>query len=409
MLVFFDSFDNMDAMTGDKYVYRRNKLNYAYAPISGSVSIAAGQGKSFNGLDGGVFMPNGEYITVALSEASTYTGGGWLKLDDAAGTIVGTLFVYVRSDETPQFNLDVNEFGMLTLVVNGVAVATSDPGVIQFDGVWQHIEIYAAASASVGAICVRINETFVLSYFGPTYSPDTGSGDALVGGIRFAGVGDTHWDSIYVTTPGGPNSAFLGMAEASVVVPTGAGDGSEWTVNDPTSTYVGNWDIAARRVLDPSVGEPISDVFLYTTTFGHPTDTYVMDTFPSLGVVRSVQAGAYMAEGRIPLAFNGADSEIIVRYGGTNHVFYSIYGVDVFLSTWPNGSLDIDPETGVAWTVSSIASKEFGLHKAGDVPSSHLRMYHFSVEALFGGNPAPACAAIRGRKPWSQILDAYSH
>ncbi len=408
MLFFFDSFDSMDEDSPmNKYRWLLGLRGGGFTPFGGAV-MGPGYGKMFNGLDGGLYMAEGgQYLGVPVPDGPVYTAGGWVKLDSPADTVTGTVMAFQRGDGNAHFSLIAFPAGELGLVTSGGLVLYTEPGVVQWGGVWQHIEVHGRISNGTGAVCVRINEEFVLTYFGRT-SSDVGD-DTSVGDIRFiGGGGPTYWDSIYVTAPGGPNSAFLGMAEATAMLPVDTGNSTEWEQVDGAAPVAYNSESAGRRVLDG--GSPVGNVDLRADQFGHPTDTYILDALPDLGAIRSVQAGAYLVDDRIPLFFQGVDTEIIVHYGGVDHVFYSAHGDEWVASAWPVGLLDLDPQSGTPWTVGSLATKEFGVHKAGSLGlGADLRMYHMSVEVLFGGNAAPGCRPPSKRTPWAQIIEAYAH
>lgn len=228
-------------------------------------------------------------------------------------------------------------------------LGTSAPG-ITHNGVYGYVEIKAFID-NVGAVEVRFNGATILNLVG--VDTQRGTDPSL---SRFSFTPDANFnyriDDLYAldNTGPAPNNDFLGDCRVEYLQPTAPGFHQAWSVvGAPT-----HW----QAVNDGS--SPDDD-----TTYIHTTGSGVIDTqeysntgLPS-GTIFGVQVGLYTRK-----TDSGLRSVApVVRHAG----------VDNFGTNQNPGFPDyayllqlfeVNPGTGVAWTIADVNGAEFGIRSA---------------------------------------------
>lgn len=214
-------------------------------------------------------------------------------------------------------------------------------------GSWSFLEVKATINDSTGSVEIKQNGTSVLSL---TSQDTRNAGNANVGRIRFqghTGLGNNSWfDDVYIcdTTGSAPHNDYLGDVRIVMILPTGAGDSTQWTPNAGS-----NWD----RV-DETPGHDGDTTYVSDSTAGD-TDLYALaDPTSSANTIRAVKVITTARK-----ADAGAQNlELLVKSGTTTATSGNKALTDSYAEynhTWID-----NPDTSAAWTLSNLNALQSG-------------------------------------------------
>jgi len=213
-------------------------------------------------------------------------------------------------------------------------------------GVWNHIEIKALISNTVGTVEVRVNNEVWINETG--LDTLNGSGPVGTNALQLLGSNtlDSGFDDLYILdTTGSRLNDFIGDCGIETLYPSGVGADAEFT---PSAGA--NWQNVDE------VGDPDDDTTYNEDTVAPSTDRHAHDNLS--GSPTTVHAVAVNVHSR--KTETGPRTMRAVAYDGVTEGesadFYPAYGD---YSWWQ--SLFVDHPSGAAvWTASEVDAGEFG-------------------------------------------------
>lgn len=225
-LLFFDGFDNpatgmkseWSGTTANNQTGRNGETNGALGINSGTTGRTLTLASTASTLIFGVAVkPN-------VSGVFGYTTAPIMGIAGASGALRLTFQITASGHA---------ECRLTSASGTVVATATTNPLSL---GAWHYVEMMVVLHASAGSIQVKVDGVTVINVAGVQTS--TVSENAT--GIRLYSGGstnsNTHFDDLYVcdavnavATQGLANNAFLGDLRVYTLIPTGAGDSTQWT------------------------------------------------------------------------------------------------------------------------------------------------------------------------------------
>ena len=213
------------------------------------------------------------------------------------------------------------------------------------DNVWNSIEVKLVIAGASGSVQVRANGVVDIA----TTTANFGSSNVDI--IQLGGVPNNgqfqRFDDLYIldTTGAAPLNDFLGDSRVETIVPTGAGSSTVWTPNGGA-----NWD----RVDDST---PDSDTTYVQASAVNDKDTYVHgDLTASAGQVFALQHNLFSRKTDTVIR----KSKPVIRHSGVD---YDSSVEQNLGSSYAYGTeiIEVNPGTGVAWTVSDVNAAQFGM------------------------------------------------
>ena len=286
---------------------------------------------------------NGNHATIMVGFAVTFQHStppptqaqSFLKLCDGS-----TDHIYLRLNVTTRY-LEVVRAPSTILGTYSVPLS---------DGVWYYIELKATISDTVGSIQLRINEYLALNLS----NQDTQNGaNPYINKIAIAGWTPTsyrhcgaNFDDLYICDDSGAsNNDFLGDCRIDVIRPNGAG-------------YTTNWAPSAGsnyQCVDDALFDNGTD-YVSETTVGD-IDSYTFSDLPvGIADIKGIQTNVFAAR-----TDSGVNTKLkpFLRPVSTNYekteatltISYRDY----------NEITELNPETGLAWTKSTVDAMEAGI------------------------------------------------
>lgn len=243
--------------------------------------------------------------------------------------------------------LNTNATGNLLLrrgIASGSIIATS-ASAISGDA-WNHIEIKATLSDTVGTCVVKVNGVEFINYSGDTRNGGSVEEfDRLMFGTSNIG---NKVDDLYVldTTGPAPLNDYLGDCGIKAVRPDGNGASSQWVGSDADSTD--NYLLVDE--VDPNTTDYVG------SAVAGERDLYTMSDIASSGTVHAVQANIYAQK-----SDTGTRSIKPVYRSAAGTV---LAGSEKGLSTsWTlvQGGIRTTDADAAAWTVTSLNGHQFGI------------------------------------------------
>jgi len=319
---------------------------YLQEVSSANTILAAGRVSGFAlKVSHGVSLPR--IVTPNLGNHQTMVVGFAYQPGDALGD--NCRIVVFHQGSTEHFSLRVQTSGEVSvhLGTSATAVATST-GASLAPNTWSYIEFKVTiGNAGVGSYEVRVNGVNVLS----DSDQDTqNGGSAIADSIKFFGNSDSSsanrsaFDDIYILDDtGSENNDFLGSQKVVAIIPTAAGDDTDFTPNSGNN----------YQAVDEN-GHDSDSSYVESGTSGH-TDLYQFGDV-SLTDIKGVQINAVAKEtDASPFSLNllcksdaTLDSGSPLAIGGTTYVSRSRI-------------LEEDPDTSAPWTDSGIDAAQFGI------------------------------------------------
>lgn len=284
-------------------------------------------------------MYNSYLFKTLLSNQATLVCGAAVYFNGVLPQARGILAFYDVGTE--QISLRGDGAGHLIVSRAGTLLATSTLTVSV--NTFYYIEFKATIHNSAGAYEVRVNG---VTYISGSSANTRNTANAYAN--QFV-IGDNNgysvrYDDLYVLdTTGAVNTDFLGPISIATLRPVGPGHYAQWTPN-------GAPNFAAVREQTPN-----SDALYNGSATPDQIDTFAMEKLPEVsGAVFAVQHVLYARQ-------DGGAQRVIApvqRVGSTDYVGASLStpGTYAFLTDIHN----VDPATGVAWTLSSLTAAEFG-------------------------------------------------
>lgn len=333
--------------------YATVDVNEEYTTSSGFTIQAAG---GRNGTNCGRLTGSGDNLTKTIPSTDVVGIGIAWKM----GALTAD-FVVFREGATDHLEFTVTAAGNIECRRNagGTLLGTSS-GVAMSINTYYYIEIKVKINDSTGGVWIKIDGTDVLRLGDYAVSPaalDTRNGgtSGVIDNVDLrSGSGDTNdfddyviWDDA-VADADNPNDDFLGDIRVETVFPTGSGNST-----DGTPSAGSNW-----QCVDDNPPNDDTDYVSETTTGDH--DTYAMGNLAT--ATGSVTAVRWAANARKTdagsctvapvLRTGGADFTGSDKSPGTSYRYLSqIY--------------DVNPDTGLAFTISEINAIEVGWKKTG--------------------------------------------
>jgi len=239
--------------------------------------------------------------------------------------------------------------GQVVLVRGSTVIATSVASGLVTVNTWAYWEMSATIHDTTGSVEVRINGTPVISFTGDTKNAGTAT---TIDAISWHQSGVTSAtpsiDDLYILNDlGSTNNNFLGDIRIQTLVPDGAGSVTQLS---PLGV-ANNWDNVNEV---PSSGAD----FNYSGTVGH-RDLYSMT---------NLTAGTTVVFAVVPhIIARKTDSGVIAAKTALKHGATVATGTTQTLGTSSDVYAtvhEINPSTGVAWTVGDLASLEAGVEVA---------------------------------------------
>lgn len=265
-----------------------------------------------------------------------------------------TLFSISEGTSNPpnlieQVRVELNTALGTLRVMRGVTVLGNGTTVIP-SASFVYIELKVLISATVGTVALRINGKTELNL---TNQNTLGGGNTNIDSLTLYSDGqgninpETSFDDLYICdTLGAQNFDFLGDVRIQALLPTGIGATSAWT---PVGA-VNGWQCVAEV---PNDGDT---TYISSATPGQ-RDTFVTADLTSVaGIVKGVQVNLVARK-------DDAGSRTVqglMRQGVTN---YDIGAVATIAATYAmySSPQELNPATGVAFTVAEINADEFGV------------------------------------------------
>jgi hypothetical protein len=218
-------------------------------------------------------------------------------------------------------------------------------------GAWYYLEIKVLIDNTNGGFWLKVNGADELRLGAYAVSPvglDTQyTANAIVNSISFtgSGYGGEYLDDVYICDDSGStNNDFLGDIRVETIVPTGAGNTTQWT---PSAGN--NWDCVNDIVA-------LADTDYVSETTASEKDTYAFGNLtPTSGTIKGVQI-------MIGARKDDAGSRSIAPvYRPTSTDYDGTTGVVSDSYTYLSEIKEVSPETSAAWTIAEINGAEFGV------------------------------------------------
>jgi hypothetical protein len=253
--------------------------------------------------------------------------------------------VEFRDSTTPHITLYIKADHRLEIKRGqSTVLATSTATLSQ--NVWYDIEMKATIDDSTGAVEVRVNGSSVPWI--TVSSADTRNGaNAYTNSIRLGhgGGGEKEtWVDDYIewdTSGSAPTNTFLGRAACYVLRPDGVGATTQFTPS------------AGANYTTVDETTPDDTDYVESSTVGNK-DTYTIGNLSGTGTILGV-AVSYRAK--------ATDAGAIQGRGVVRHSTLESYGATAAPATsytYRQDVFELNPSTGVAWTVTEVNAAEIG-------------------------------------------------
>ena len=340
-LLWIDGFEGYgttdDAIPAPTGVLRRRYTETSDGSSSSYTQIKAGR---FGGH--GLWLSNDRIYTPTLTTDDTLIVGFAFKITDIYNT---AMLGFFTTDLAGQFY--VNVVGTELEVERGGTILGTTSGLGLVIDTWYWLELKVKCHDSTGTYELRIGETDVLSASGV----DTKEGTNDYSVIRLGTTGtvlDIEYDDFYVCdSTGSTNNDFLGNCAVTAIRPNGAGYQDELT---PSAGV--NYQNVDEDELDDDTSYNESGVI-------GEKDTYNYDNVSGLEEVFGIQINTECRE-------TDAESfklKTVTRISSTD---YTDSEQTIATSDFTNkrSISELNPNTSLAWTVTTLNLAEFGVEVA---------------------------------------------
>ena len=286
-LLFTDSFDHYTNLA-EKYDSVLLTHGGAVMSISESAAREAGGG-GLSVVNSGTNycycnkgIPTSSTVIVGFAFSSNSTGEMiLLALSDTTNCQV--FFVIQTNGFIQAYTQPVVSFNDLT----GATLLGTSSVPVPLGGVWTYLEFETTFSTTAGSITVRMNGINVMSLTGVnTQVTANASVNNFTLGYQWAIPVSSvtfYIDDLYVLNNSGSfNNAFLGDVHVVALLPTGAGESTEWTPNGAGA----DWECVDDN--PPNEGT----TYISSSTVG-AKDMYTLSSLPNAGTVHGVMVSSY--------------------------------------------------------------------------------------------------------------------
>lgn len=332
-LEFCDSFDH--------YATADLLKKWTTAAGNSKEAISAGNGRNSTASLRFTYASAQVGVTRTLTAKATRVVGLAWKVSNLSITrhLIGFL-----DGSTLHCDLRLNTNGTLTVTRNGTALGTSALALAA--DAWYYIEFKATISDASGVAVVRVNGVTWLDLSGvDTRNGGNATSNVLRLGLwsAFVGSATDDLDDLYVcNSDGATNNDFLGDCRVAAVLPSGAGNSTQWT---PSAGA--NYACVADAAPDNDT------TFVSSATAGHK-DTYALgDIVTTAGTIFGVQTNLLARKDDA-----GARTlRSVVRSAGNESVGATVGLSDSYV--YQSDVFETQPD-GAAWTVAAVNAAEAG-------------------------------------------------
>jgi len=260
----------------------------------------------------------------------------------------GQVLFFLRNQADRHLTFNTELPGILSVDRNTTFLVESAPGVM-FANTWHYLEGRVTIDGSSGIVDIRIDGVQVINLTGAnTQQGATTTIDIFEFNFGLGGVHmfmDDFW--ILDGNGGSPQDTFLGDVHVDILLPTGAGNASDFTPSAGS-----NWENVDDNPDD-------IDVTHNTTVTAADIDLY---TYPALPTISGGDTVISVKVVALPRKLDGALAELKFL---TRPVATDRFGADTFvLQTdyrYRFQLFDDNPETSAVWTTALIDAAEFGV------------------------------------------------
>lgn len=244
-LLWMDGFDHYSAPASSEAVGRANMLDgsWAAAATGGPSELQSRTGGQSLRVAGFSQTNDDNYRRIFGAGYSTIGFGFAVYLPTLDGLVPGRseLFALTNAVNAKQIVFNLLSTGAVEVRLGsagGTLLGTSADGTLVATA-WQHVEVKAVISATVGAVEMRVNGVAVLSITGA----DTGSSTAnnltlMRNGSAFYQDFVAYFDDMFAwDTTGSYNNDFIGDKRVLTLMPTDDTAQADWTVIGAASGY----------------------------------------------------------------------------------------------------------------------------------------------------------------------------
>ena len=288
------------------------------------------------------------YLTTpSLGSAATWIVGFGFKRTDTALHQYFDLYLGADRQLTLQFYSNGIGTDYNVKLLRGATVLATGTTTLAFD-TWYYIELKATIDTSAGVYEVRINENVE---FTGSSANTAESGSANVDVFHFRSNFSQFLDDFYICDSSGTaNNDFLGDCQVEGILPTAAGDRTEWAAQPASNNY--------SRVDDPQNAYSLTD-YVYDDTAGQGDLYEFADPGAITGAIKGIAVVSFAA---LSAAGSRTMRNIFKTDGGGTE--YDLSDTFVVASQDAAGFMQIEeenPDTAAAWTESDIQDAQFGV------------------------------------------------
>lgn len=339
----------------------------------------------FDGCQDAGVMPKPEYTLNFSSttgrdgstNGAAVVGTGWLNFTLGSSTLlhgfgfrpVGSTFgssstmMSWSSGSTPTFllHMGITTMGFLDFrrgsdFNSGTSLGITSGHIPFADGVWRHIQVKYIAHVSNGTLIVKVDGVTCLSVTGVQTAPSTATPDRWHHNT-FNNFGTT-WaiDDIWLadgvdatSTQGKANNDLLGDLKVATILPSGAGDTTQWTPSTGAN-------YAAVDEVPPNSTDYVS-----THTSGQ-RDLYAVQDLPSLAsIVYGLRIGIY---GKKSDAGGASEVKPVIKESGGTVTAQGALPLTTSDLPHYGPSLYVKPSNGAEFSVADVNGLQVGLELA---------------------------------------------
>lgn len=295
--------------------------------------------------------------TSKLTSTNTNNSDAKKVLDAQATWIVGFAFSFSGAHVSNKFlvrfvdgttehvDLRMTTSNLLFVTRNGTTLGTGTTALSS--SVFYYLELKVTISDTVGVVNLKINGNTELNLTSQdTRNAGNASADTIF--IAKAGVDNngatSNWDDFYVCdSTGSVNNDFLGDVRVQAILPSGAGNTTQWTPS------------AGSNFQNVDDTTPNGDTDYNSTSTATNKDTYAFgDLTPTSGSIKGLQWLAYVRKDDAGARTVAPVYRSTSDFDGTTQSVLDSY---VYLREIK----ELNPNTSAAWTISEVNAAEFGI------------------------------------------------
>lgn len=216
---------------------------------------------------------------------------------------------------------------------------------------WYFFELKTVVNATTGSYTVRVDGTTIDS--GTSVDTSDG-GNGVIGFVQFGGFNDCFYDNIYAfDNQGGANDVkdFLGPITVITLKPNADGDDEQWTTSTGTDSFA---------LVDEDAPHDDDTTYIESGTSTNRTlFTYEDPGTPAFTNYYGLQVNTVARE-------TDATNFSLINTFKQNATLYPETSQAISGQTFENygNVLDVDPDTGTAWTDTGIDALQAGVEVA---------------------------------------------